>query len=540
MMKNKLFTAGTAALLLAFALAGCSNPAGGGNPGPQTWTVRFEANGGSPAPAVQTINDGGTASPPPSMTKSDGGGRYPFGGWYGEAALTTPWIWTNAVNNDMTLHAKWGAAVGVNDCIVRFDTGGGIPALDDQAVTSGGNATNPGTITKTGYAFINWCTEPAWNTTWTFGSDTVTADMTLYAEWAIETYLISYTLNSGDPLSSPPTSYTIETSDITLPTPSRAKHTFAGWYDNTGFNGSPVAKIPKGSSGDKTFYAKWTRNPGEITFTKLDSEYNGQYAIFRSSSSTQPSAVGADILLGFGGTFSNGIKGVQISGRSVTLPVYLGNRPASGPGEIVGQYNGNDQNIKIYLIIKETPNFMEADIDNRGTYTVEEVDFSAGDASVDISTATVQKTLKVTGITIYDPADDYADALLGIVKSGMSQSEMLELSRRFTYNISTSEHDLRKLGFIAGARYKPGSSFDDLTFAKVGDMDWTATATPHLTQIPMLQNGPRWTGSGTYDVYLITTNLEGFTSIFQKTGVPFNPDGTPATVSFLAFSPVLP
>ncbi|MBP5449617.1 MAG: InlB B-repeat-containing protein [Spirochaetales bacterium] len=45
--------------------------------------------------------------------------------------------------------------------------------------------------------------------------------------------------------------------------------TFAGWYDNAEFTGLPVLEIPKGSTGDKTFYAKWLEN-AIITFAQND------------------------------------------------------------------------------------------------------------------------------------------------------------------------------------------------------------------------------------------------------------------------------
>src|SRR5699024_3857734 len=32
---------------------------------------------------------------------------------------------------------------------------------------------------------------------------------------------------------------------------------FTGWYDNDIFEGEKITEIPKGSFGDKTFYAKW-------------------------------------------------------------------------------------------------------------------------------------------------------------------------------------------------------------------------------------------------------------------------------------------
>lgn len=70
------------------------------------------------------------------------------------------------------------------------------------------------------------------------------------------TYTISYNLNGGS-ISGQPTAYTIESNTITLPTPTDADEGFVGWYQNSVFSGSQVVQIPSGSTGNKTFYAKW-------------------------------------------------------------------------------------------------------------------------------------------------------------------------------------------------------------------------------------------------------------------------------------------
>lgn len=56
------------------------------------------------------------------------------------------------------------------------------------------------------------------------------------------------------------TTYTIEAA-VTLPTAddfeTRDGATFAGWFENAAFTGDPITTIAKGSTGAKTFYAKW-------------------------------------------------------------------------------------------------------------------------------------------------------------------------------------------------------------------------------------------------------------------------------------------
>ena len=83
------------------------------------------------------------------------------------------------------------------------------------------------------------------------------------------TYTITYNADGGwctggnsSSHNCTPTSYTTESSNITLPTPTKTdnnniEYHFDGWYTNSSFTGNPVTTIPTGSTGNKTFYAKW-------------------------------------------------------------------------------------------------------------------------------------------------------------------------------------------------------------------------------------------------------------------------------------------
>lgn len=81
--------------------------------------------------------------------------------------------------------------------------------------------------------------------------------MTLYARWMPLDYKIAYVLNGGANPANAPAGYTVESAAITLPAPARAGYAFGGWYISSGFDGSAVAVIPQGSTGDTTLYARW-------------------------------------------------------------------------------------------------------------------------------------------------------------------------------------------------------------------------------------------------------------------------------------------
>jgi uncharacterized repeat protein (TIGR02543 family) len=70
---------------------------------------------------------------------------------------------------------------------VTFNSNGGS-TVAAQTVTSGGKATEPTNVTKTGYTLKGWYKEETFTTKWNFASDTVTANITLYAEWIVNAH----------------------------------------------------------------------------------------------------------------------------------------------------------------------------------------------------------------------------------------------------------------------------------------------------------------------------------------------------------------
>ena len=72
-----------------------------------TYTVSFDANGHGSAPDPLTGIASGSTIAAPTAPTADG---YIFGGWYKEAACTTPWNFTtDKVTDNITLYAKWTA-----------------------------------------------------------------------------------------------------------------------------------------------------------------------------------------------------------------------------------------------------------------------------------------------------------------------------------------------------------------------------------------------------------------------------------------------
>jgi uncharacterized repeat protein (TIGR02543 family) len=66
---------------------------------------------------------------------------------------------------------------------VTFHANGGTPEPAQQTIDKDGKATEPPAMTKTNNDFDSWYKESAFTTQWIFATNTVTANVDLYAKW---------------------------------------------------------------------------------------------------------------------------------------------------------------------------------------------------------------------------------------------------------------------------------------------------------------------------------------------------------------------
>jgi uncharacterized repeat protein (TIGR02543 family) len=125
------------------------------NPVP-VYTVTFDTDGGMPAPAGQTIAEGGKVTTPPPMTKAN----HVFGGWYKETDLITRWDFdTDTVTDNITLHAKWIPNNLVKVLMWVNEDDGTILVSDDDITISKTSSDYPRSFTAAvtdGYTGIQW------------------------------------------------------------------------------------------------------------------------------------------------------------------------------------------------------------------------------------------------------------------------------------------------------------------------------------------------------------------------------------------------
>ncbi|PKM40942.1 MAG: hypothetical protein CVV04_00330 [Firmicutes bacterium HGW-Firmicutes-9] len=171
---------------------------------------------------------------------------YTFNGWTptdnipagstGDKEFTATWSDANVYN--ITYELNGGVNNGSNPSTYTVESG---------LIT----LANP---TKTGYNFLGWTPTdniPA-------GS---TGDKTFTATWSDPiAYNITYVLGGGTNDPSNPATYNVTSATITLAAPTRLGYNFLGW--------SPTDTIATGSTGDKTFTARWsTAIRYNITYT---------------------------------------------------------------------------------------------------------------------------------------------------------------------------------------------------------------------------------------------------------------------------------
>ncbi|MBQ7821731.1 MAG: InlB B-repeat-containing protein, partial [Clostridia bacterium] len=220
------------------------------------YTVTYDANGGSGAPAAQIKTHGVTLTL--SSTKPTRTG-YMFAGWAtsanGSVAYAAGASYTT--NASITLYAVWNK----NSCSILFDENGDNVTIDEtRIVVNCGEAygTLPTPI-RPGYTFDGWYTEITGGTKVTSSSIVPSSSFQwLYAHWTANPYTVTYDANggSGAPASQTKTHGVTLTLSTTKPT--RTGYTFAGWATSASGSAAYAAGASYSTNASATLYAAWT------------------------------------------------------------------------------------------------------------------------------------------------------------------------------------------------------------------------------------------------------------------------------------------
>lgn len=242
-----------------------------------SYTITYKLDNGDwaegyTAPSSYTIEEEVALPAAENVAKANSA----FKGWYesdGFSGDAVTRIEKGATGNK-TYYAKWAESIYT----VKYEGTDGAAYAEGVSLANGFTSEDTEIklptaeqISRTGYTFGGWYTDSSYAnqiTSLTPHSAEKGETLTVHAKWTAISYKITYNLDGGIWADgSAPESYTIE-DDVTLPAAeniTRTGYDFDGWYESDDFSGGAVAKIEKGATGDKTFYAKWSY--GEVSYT---------------------------------------------------------------------------------------------------------------------------------------------------------------------------------------------------------------------------------------------------------------------------------
>ena len=222
------------------------------------YTVNYNSNKGSGSMSPDTVTYN-TAYKTKKNTFTRTG--YTFTGWNEKADGTgTAWslsssgvyeankTWTWTYTHDITLYAQWKPNNYTYN--IKYVSSSGKDLGHDTVTGAFDTSKTVTPPNKAGY------TTPAAQTV-TFDSTTAKTITFIYP---LINYSISYDVNGGTALSSPRTSYNVESSAYTLPVTSRTGYTFTGWTGSNGTTPQKSVTIAAGSTGNKSYKANWSVN----------------------------------------------------------------------------------------------------------------------------------------------------------------------------------------------------------------------------------------------------------------------------------------
>ena len=189
---------------------------------------------------------------------------------------------------DVTVYLSFECAT----VTVTFDPNGGSVSTSSKTVTYGSTYGDLPTPTRTGYNFDGWYTTASGGSKVTSSTTVTTAsNHTLYAHWTPRTYTVNFSPNGGS-MDTTSMEVTYDSPYGELPTPTRTKYIFDGWYTAASGGTKITSSTKVTTAANHRLYAHWTKNDatfdGTIEWNSADVEYKGTtpYVIANGSAQT--------------------------------------------------------------------------------------------------------------------------------------------------------------------------------------------------------------------------------------------------------------
>ena len=209
---------------------------------------------GDPVSATGTTGSDGSYTI--TLDKGLSSGSYTAIAWYagndgtGHSSSDTIAITALDATKEYAIHYVLDGGANAVTNPTRFTQAGGIITLADGA--------------KEGAAFAGWHRAADLSDTPPVSQiicSQENSDISLYATWQYTNYPITYALDGGTNAVTNPATYTIRDT-VVFGTPTKDGYSFDGWYADSAFT-QRATGIASGSTGAKTFYAKWKASSGD-------------------------------------------------------------------------------------------------------------------------------------------------------------------------------------------------------------------------------------------------------------------------------------
>jgi len=233
-------------------------------------TVSFESNGTVVA-SGSFVTDG-TLDAPSDPSRAG----YTFLGWSAtEGGSLISFPYHPFVTEDFTLYAVWSA----DSHNVNFESNGTVAS--SGSFDTDGTLDAPSDPTRTGYTFLGWSATNGGSAITFPYSPGVIDDITLYAKWSINTYVVIYNSKGGTTVASGSFVYLAEVGSAPR-NPYRSGAIFIGWSATDGGNAVSFPYSP-GVASDVTLYAKWTLLPPMLSTSSVTTVLPGDNLFIRIS-----------------------------------------------------------------------------------------------------------------------------------------------------------------------------------------------------------------------------------------------------------------
>jgi uncharacterized repeat protein (TIGR02543 family) len=258
----------------------------------ESYTVTFDATGGSVSPNTKAINAGAAVGELPMPTRSG----YTFKGWFTSPSGGEQVSVSTLATESITYYALWEAIVPstgtetppvtgtppsttgtpppttgtppsatgtetsqANHFNVAFNANGGSVSQKSKTVADGAPVGSLPAPKRTGYDFKGWYTAKFCGTK--ISANTVIgSDTTYYAQWKVKNYKATFNANKGKVSGKAKLVKSVKYNSKLgkLATPKRTGYKFKGWYTKKS-GGKKVKASTKMSAKNVVYYAQWKK-----------------------------------------------------------------------------------------------------------------------------------------------------------------------------------------------------------------------------------------------------------------------------------------